>query len=84
QYHQLPRSSQWLAPEVINLNHVIQSDIWSLALLMWEIFNAGDKYFRSAMNTEARQKVLNRQKTIKPKTCSDDMYVDEAYLYIYT
>ena len=31
----------------------------------------------------ARQKVLKGQKPFKPTKCSDDMYVDEAYLYIY-
>ena len=52
QYHQLPRPIQWLAPEAIKLSHVIQSDIWSLGLLMWEIFNAGDKYLLFCLKTQ--------------------------------
>ncbi|KAK2140211.1 hypothetical protein LSH36_1437g00034 [Paralvinella palmiformis] len=70
----LPRPIQWLAPEAIKLNHVIQSDIWSIGLLMWEIFNAGKLPFGDVSDDEARQKVLTGQRPIKPTKCSDDMF----------
>ncbi|KAK2139567.1 hypothetical protein LSH36_1714g00008 [Paralvinella palmiformis] len=70
----LPRPIQWLAPEAIKLSHVIESDIWSLGLLMWEIFNAGKFPFGDVTDDEARQKVLTGLKPIKPTKCSDDMY----------
>ncbi|KAK2139078.1 hypothetical protein LSH36_2049g00039 [Paralvinella palmiformis] len=72
--YNLPRPIQWLAPEAIKLSHVIESDIWSLGLLMWEIFNAGKLPFGDVTDDEARQKVLKGQKPFKPTKCSDDMF----------
>ena len=45
-HFQKKRPIRWLSPEAIKLNHIRESDIWSLGVLLWEITNHGNKIFQ--------------------------------------
>lgn len=65
----------WLAPETIFLHeYETSSDVWSFAVLLWELFSLGDTPFARDSADEVEQKI--REGAVLPQTlcCPGAMY----------
>ncbi|KAK2142457.1 hypothetical protein LSH36_951g00000 [Paralvinella palmiformis] len=69
----LPRPIPWLSPEAIVLQHVLESDVWSFGVLMWEILSPGKEPFEGFESDDIRQTILNGEKLGVPETCPSEI-----------
>jgi len=69
---------RWMALESLEGNKFSYwSDIWSVGVTMWEIFNYGESpYPGYSWNIEFVQAINNGLRLPKPQTCSEEMYVN--------
>ncbi len=66
---------QWSAPEVLEYNKTsYQSDVWSLGVVFWEIFNYGRLPMADLSNKEAYVEIISGNKLSQPEGCPDAVY----------
>ena len=68
--------SRWMAPEA-HQNHVFSyfSDIWSLGVVMWEMFSLGAAPYKEVSDSKSLdKKILNENYRLRqPKGCPNEM-----------
>ncbi|XP_077985513.1 tyrosine kinase receptor Cad96Ca-like [Glandiceps talaboti] len=67
---------QWMAPEVLSKQSFsVQSDVWSLGVVAWEIFSKGCEPFEGLTEIDVTNRVLNGNTLERPKHCPEDVYL---------
>lgn len=70
-----PIATRWQAPEVLTSRKFsTQSDVWSFAVFLAELFSYGEAPYPGMTATEAKNFVLNKKKMDKPKECPKEVY----------
>lgn len=67
---------KWVAPEVYALNQVytVKSDVWSFAILLYEIITLGQDPYPNMDNDQVKESVKLGYRMEKPIGCSDNYY----------
>eukprot|EP01119_Soliformovum_irregulare_P002949 TRINITY_DN13203_c0_g1_i1.p1 TRINITY_DN13203_c0_g1~~TRINITY_DN13203_c0_g1_i1.p1 ORF type:complete len:578 (-),score=139.17 TRINITY_DN13203_c0_g1_i1:546-2279(-) len=66
---------KWSAPEVLLYRkYTTNSDVWSYAIVLWEIFESGREPYGEMSNSEAHEAVLRGYRLPKPIMCPDDVW----------
>jgi len=66
---------KWAAPETIAHRYFShKSDVWSFAVVLWEIFEYGKLPYISMSNEETAKQVLNGYRLPQPDTCPSEVY----------
>lgn len=67
---------KWTAPDALEYGvYKYSSDIWSLGVLLWEIFSGGKKPYAMMTNKEAYEEVLhNGYRLPGPRECPEQIY----------
>lgn len=66
---------KWMAPESINFRKFTKSsDVWSFAVLVWEIFSFGVKPFEGIKNSLVINKIENGDRPPLPEICPPSLY----------
>jgi len=63
------------APEAIKYQrYSLESDVWSIGIVLWEVFSDGEIPYAEMTNSETLQKVVAGYRLGKPPNCSDDIF----------
>jgi len=66
---------RWAAVEVMEGRRATsKSDVWSFAVVIWEILESSDMPFGTMTNKEVVMRVKDGHRLAQPHTCSDDLY----------
>jgi len=68
---------KWSAVEILkqnNTKYTTAADVWSFAVVMWEIFEHGIEPFAWLSNQETFYAILEGQRLPQPKNCPDEVY----------
>ena len=66
---------RWAAPEVLaECHYSTKSDIWSLAVVFWELFSHGLEPYQCFTEQQVILSVLEKYKLEKPLNCNNKMY----------
>lgn len=66
---------KWMAPESINFRKFTKaSDVWSFAVLVWEILSFGVKPFEGIKNSLVINKIENGDRLPLPEICPPSLY----------
>uniref|UniRef100_A0A914CYF8 Uncharacterized protein n=2 Tax=Acrobeloides nanus TaxID=290746 RepID=A0A914CYF8_9BILA len=69
------RTVKWMAPEALRSNvHNSASDVWSFAVLMWELFTCAAQPFAEIEPDEMRMVLEAGTRLGQPYNCPDDLY----------
>jgi serine/threonine protein kinase len=67
---------KWTAPEVLEGNpHTSRSDVWSLGVVLWEIFSFGTPPYVWLSNKEAVEVIPKGEILTQPLNCPDSIYL---------
>jgi len=67
--------ARWTAPEVFqNRTFSVKSDIWSMGVVLWEIFTKGDNPYPTLLNTEVIDGVIKGERLTRPNSCPDEVW----------
>ena len=65
-----------MAPESLNeRKYSSASDVWSFAVLCWEVYSYGAKPFKDLSNEGAVTAILRGTKLTKPDMCPEHVYI---------
>lgn len=68
---------KWMSPEAINFRRFTKaSDVWSFAVLVWEILSYGKKPFEGTKNSVVIHKIENGERLPLPERCPPSLYKD--------
>ena len=71
----LAYSTRWMAPETLGFNlSTIESDRWSFAVLLWEIFTLCARPYAGVTNSEILEHVNQGHRLHQPDACPADVY----------
>ncbi|XP_042219998.1 tyrosine-protein kinase Fer-like isoform X3 [Homarus americanus] len=66
---------KWTAPEALNFGkYTSLCDVWSYAVLCWEIFSSGEVPYHGYSNTKAREMIDSGYRMLAPHNTPDEMY----------
>ena len=66
---------RWMAPEVLQQSdYSLLSDVWSMGVLVWEVFQFGEMPYPSMNNEEVLEEVLHGYRLAQPDRCPDDIW----------
>ncbi|XP_066917660.1 receptor tyrosine-protein kinase erbB-4-like isoform X2 [Clytia hemisphaerica] len=66
---------RWLAPESLTSGvFTSASDVWSYAVVLWEMFTFGDSPWGDLNNEQVKQKIQNGECLPEPRFCPDEIY----------
>jgi serine/threonine protein kinase len=66
---------RWLAPEVLHRQEYSSvSDVWSMGVLIWEVFQNGEMPYPSLNNEEVIEGVAQGVRLTQPEDCPDDVW----------
>ncbi|OWF55675.1 Fibroblast growth factor receptor 2 [Mizuhopecten yessoensis] len=67
---------KWMAPECMTSlkDATMQSDVWSYAIVIWEIFSLGDTPYPGIRSMDVATKVTNGYRMSRPEYCADMHY----------
>ena len=66
---------RWMPPEAILFSTFsAQSDVWSLGIVLWEIFSSGTQPYCALSNEEVVERITNRHVLRCPSGCPKDLY----------
>ncbi|KAK3882689.1 hypothetical protein Pcinc_012939 [Petrolisthes cinctipes] len=66
---------KWTAPEALNFGkYTSLCDVWSYAVLCWEIFSCGEVPYHGYSNTKAREMIDSGYRMLAPPNTPDEMY----------
>jgi len=70
-----PLPVRWMAPEAISqMNFTSASDVWSFAILLWEIFSYGSRPFFGLSNYQAMEHILDNDLLPCPDNCPKQIF----------
>ncbi|KAF2878975.1 hypothetical protein ILUMI_27185 [Ignelater luminosus] len=71
----VPDYTRWTAAEVFRTQHYVSKcDVWSFAILLWEICVLGGTPYASVPNNEIPERVMRGLRLIQLRYISDDLY----------
>ena len=63
---------RWIAPEtLLNGQYAHSSDVWSVGIVIWEIFADGEMPYPSLNNEEVLQKIMQGYRMARPPACPE-------------
>ncbi|XP_075719818.1 proto-oncogene tyrosine-protein kinase ROS [Rhinoderma darwinii] len=66
---------RWMAPEsLIDGIFTTRSDVWSFAVILWELFSFGQQPYQGYSNAEVLHYVRSGQRMDSPDNCPDDIW----------
>jgi len=70
-----PIPVRWASPEVLTQGECTsKSDVFSFAVLIWELFQKGQIPWEGLSNVEVLQNILDGERLSKPNNCPDHLY----------
>ena len=70
-----PLPVRWMAPEAIShMNLTTASDVWSFAVVLWEIFSYGSRPFFGLSNYQAMEHILDNDLLPCPDNCPKQIF----------
>lgn len=70
-----PIPVRWMAPETLDFNvSSIESDRWSYAVLLWEIYSLAARPYAGVANAEIANCIRTGHRLEQPKLCPDAVY----------
>lgn len=65
----------WCAPETVFFRHYTdESDVWSLAIVLWEIYSLGDVPFQELLNEEIETAMRKSHLLERPPNCPEGIF----------
>ena len=65
---------KWMAPESWKMELMLQSDIWSFGVVLYEIVTYGDEPYRGTTNDQVRREIESGYRMPKPDGCPGELY----------
>uniref|UniRef100_A0A667YFY5 Tyrosine-protein kinase n=1 Tax=Myripristis murdjan TaxID=586833 RepID=A0A667YFY5_9TELE len=65
---------KWTAPEALNYETILPSDVWSFGILLWETFSRGVTPYASMNNQQTRDEVEKGYRMAAPRDCPAEIY----------
>lgn len=65
---------KWMAPESWKMELLLQSDIWSFGVVLYEIVTYGDEPYHGKTNSQVRRETESGYRMPKPHGCPDELY----------
>eukprot|EP01119_Soliformovum_irregulare_P023769 TRINITY_DN8379_c0_g1_i2.p1 TRINITY_DN8379_c0_g1~~TRINITY_DN8379_c0_g1_i2.p1 ORF type:complete len:187 (-),score=33.66 TRINITY_DN8379_c0_g1_i2:378-866(-) len=67
--------TRWASPEALRKGRVTsKSDVFSFAVLMWELLEGGEVPWKGIPAKEVCRRVLSGERLPKPETCTEPLY----------
>lgn len=63
----------WAAPELLSGNYMVESDVWSYGIVLYEIYSLGSRPYKDANEVDIKRSILEARPLPRPNLAPDYM-----------